>query len=231
MLCVNATFGRRAWSLALGTTKSAWAHTTTACRRRCFIRRGPCRRRHHPFFPPRRGRARPRVPPSPVRSPARPSAVVGREKYCTRFRESLRPFHHTGRPRYGGHPPQCGGSNSLPFRVLWAREAVAVAATVGWNDRARDWQGHAAAVAAGRRAGGTPPSGDGLGVRARSIRETIPLSPPFSPSSIAHTHTRARVRQPTVDRRRLSPRFTFFFPLIFIYFVYSLRLFSPRRID
>jgi len=73
--------------------------------------------------------------------------------------------------------------------------------------------------AAGRRAGGTPPPRDWLGARARSIRETIPLSP--TPSLPRHSHT--------PDRRRLSPCFTLFFA--YLYFIFLRYFPDATRID
>jgi len=65
--------------------------------------------------------------------------------------------------------------------------------------------------AAGRRAGETPPPRDWLGVRARSIRETIPLLPPSLPRQ---SHIPAR--QPTV----ITALYTFFTYLYFIFLRY-----------
>lgn len=156
-------------------------------------------------------------PPSPKYDAA------GREKYYTRFRGSLRCHRHTSRPRYGGRPPnpvQQWRRRRSPLKgALGEGGSGGGGCSGGGVERSRarltGTRGGGGGSAAGRRAGGTPPPRDCLGARARSIRETIPLSLASLPR---HSHT--------PDRWRLSPCFTLFSHICILFFFV---IFPTRR--
>lgn len=156
-----------------------------------------------------------------ARPPDHPYEVAGRETYYTRFRGSLRRLHcytPAVHDTVASHPPSVkqwrrwqrsllqgalgeggGGGGSSGGRVK--RSLARLTGTRG---------GGGGGSAAGGRAGETPPPRDWLGVRARSIRETIPLSPPSLPR-LSHIPA----RHPTV----ITALYTFFFE--YLCFIFS----------
>lgn len=162
----------------------------------------------------------------PNARPPTPVTLRGGKNIIPDFEDPSRchRHRHTSRPRYGGRPP-------TPVQRWRRRSPLKGALGEGGGggggcggggverSRARltGTRGGGGGSAAGRRAGGTPPHLDWLGVRARSIRETIPLIAAVSPSSLAHT------RPPTV----ITVLYTFF--RIFVFYFSS--LFSLRPTD
>lgn len=155
----------------------------------------------------------------PARPPDHPYEVAGRETYYTRFRGSLRRHCYTPavHDTVAGHPPPVK-------RWRWRRRRSLLQGALGEGgsgdgssgggvkrSRARltGTRGGGGGSAAGGRAGETPPPRVWLGVRARSIRETIPLSPPSLPR-LSHISA----RHPTV----ITALYTFFEYLCFIFF-------------
>lgn len=155
-----------------------------------------------------------------ARPPDHPYEVAGRETYYTRFRGSLRRRCYTPavHDTVASHPPSVkrwwrrrrsllqgalgeegGGGGSSGGRVK--RSRARLTGTRGG--------GGGGGSAAGGRAGETPPPRDWLGVRARSIRETIPLSPPSLPR-LSHIPA----RHPTV----ITALYTFFRIFVFYFF-------------
>jgi len=153
-----------------------------------------------------------------ARPPDHPYEVAGRETYYTRFRGSLRRHCYTPavHDTVAGHPPPVkrwrrrwrsllqgalgkrgGGGGSSGGRVKRSRA------------RLTGTRGGGGGSAAGGRAGETPPPRDWLGVRARSIRETIPLSPPSLPR-LSHIPA----HHPTV----ITALYTFFLNICVLFF-------------
>lgn len=166
------------------------------------------------------------VPRSPVRTPTRLALYIrrrgtGKILYPISRIPPLPPPHQPATIRWPATHPCAAVAALSPkgcFGRGWRRWRCGCSGGGVERSRARLTGTRGGGSAAGRRAGGTPPPRDWLGARARSIRETIPLSPP--PSLPRHSHT-----HPTADGYHSALHFF----RIFVFYFSS--LFSRRDAD